>query len=393
MPTPALDPCVGPVTFLCDLASNAAGSAAAGASDYVLGGLGAAFVDAAAQIGTGALTALDALTPIDLSVSWLRDNVAVIATITLPVLVALFALQVIGSVLRREPGGLGRAVVGVGKAILGAALALGVTQVALTAVDELCEYVAGSAGTTVSASAGRFFNFASPVLATSPGLAILFGLAMMIGFLLLWGVLLFRKAALILIAVLAPIAFAGSAWDQTRVWTRRWLEIVAALVFSKLVIVVVFVVGASAFSGVGPSTSTSNVSEPPGVAGLSDLLVGLLLLSIAVFAPWLTWRFVHWSGMEAAAVMNSAVAAGPITRGARSAGAQTRGLAQHAATTMLLGHVGAAGAAGKATSAGKAAGGGATTNPVRPSAPPAATTAGAARPASAPPRDLGGGGS
>ncbi|EYR65224.1 conjugal transfer protein TrbL [Actinotalea ferrariae CF5-4] len=391
MPTPALDPCVGPITFLCDLASNAAGSAAAGASDYVLSGLGAAFVDAAAQIGTGALTALDTLTPIDLSVSWLRDNVAVIATITLPVLVALFALQVIGSVLRREPGGLGRAVGGVGKALLGAALALGVTQVALTAVDELCEYVAASAGTTVAASAGQFFNFAAPVLATSPGLAILFGLAMMIGFLLLWGVLLFRKAALILIAVLAPIAFAGSAWDQTRVWTRRWLEIVAALVFSKLVIVVVFVVGASAFSGVGPSTSTSNASEPPGVAGLSDLLVGLLLLSIAVFAPWLTWRFVHWSGMEAAAVMNSAVAAGPITRGARSAGAQTRGLAQHAATTMLLGHVGAAGAAGKAASAGKAAGGGATTNPVRPSAPPAATTAGAARPASAPPRGLGGG--
>jgi hypothetical protein len=38
-------------------------------------------------------------------------------------------------------------------------------------------------------------------------------------------VLLFRKAALVLVAVFAPIAFAGSAWDQTRVWTRRWLEV------------------------------------------------------------------------------------------------------------------------------------------------------------------------
>jgi hypothetical protein len=389
MPVLALDPCIGPITFLCDLASNAAGSAAAGASDYVLGGLGAAFVNAAALIGTGALTALDALTPIDLSVAWLRDNVAVIATITLPVLVALFALQVITSVLRREPGGLARAVVGVGKAVLGAALALGVTQVALTAVDELCGYVAASAGTSVAASAGRFFNFAAPVLATSPGLAILFGLAMMVGFVLLWGVLLFRKAALILIAVLAPIAFAGSVWDQTRVWTRRWMEIVAALVFSKLVIVVVFVVGASAFSGVGPDSAPAAEATPSGIAGLSDLLVGLLLLSIAVFAPWLTWRFVHWTGMEAAAVMNSAVAAGPITRGVRSVGAQTRGLAQQAATTMLLGHVGAAGAAGKAATAGKAAGGTATAKPIRPTEASVKPTP--ARTASAPPRATGGG--
>ena len=389
MPIPALDPCVGPITFICDLASNAAGSAAAGASDYVLGGLGAAFVNAAAQIGTGALTALDALTPIDLSVAWLRDNVAVIATITLPVLVGLFVLQVITSVLRREPGGLVRAVIGVGKGVLGAALALGVAQVALTAVDELCGYVAASGGTTVASSAGRFFNFAAPVLATSPGLAILFGLAMMVGFVLLWGVLLFRKAALILIAVLAPIAFAGSVWDQTRVWTRRWLEIVAALVFSKLVIVVVFVVGASAFSGVGPGAAPAANATPSGIAGLSDLLVGLLLLSIAVFAPWLTWRFVHWTGMEAAAVMNSAVAAGPITRGARSAGAQTQGLAQHAATTMLLGHVGAAGGAGRATASGKASGLAGATKPITPTQPPSKPTP--ARAAPVPPRATGGG--
>jgi hypothetical protein len=389
MPVPAVDPCIGPITFICDLASNAAGSAAAGASDYVLGGLGAAFINAAALIGTGALTALDALTPIDLSVSWLRDNVAVIATITLPVLVALFALQVITSVLRREPGGLIRAVVGAGKAVLGAGLALGVTQVALTAVDELCGYVAASAGTSVAASAGRFFNFAAPALASSPGLAILFGLAMMVGFVLLWGVLLFRKAALILIAALAPIAFAGSAWDQTRVWTRRWMEIVAALAFSKLVIVVVFVVGASAFSGVGPDSAPAAEATPSGVAGLSDLLVGLLLLSIAVFAPWLTWRFVHWTGMEAAAVMNSAVAAGPITRGARSVGAQTRGLAQHAATTMLLGHVGAAGAAGKAATAGKTAGATAAAKPLRPAEASATPTT--ARAAAVPPRTTGSG--
>lgn len=39
--------------------------------------------------------------------------------------------------------------------------------------------------------------------------------------------------------------------------------------------------------------------QPPAdaSAGLSDMLVGILPLAIAAFAPWLTFRFVHWSGL------------------------------------------------------------------------------------------------
>jgi hypothetical protein len=338
----ALGACPGPVAFVCDLTSNAAGSASAAASDYVLGGLGAAFIKAAAQVGEMAVGALDSVTSIDLTASWFRANAAVIAAITLPVLVGLFVVQVIGSVLRREPGGLVRAVVGVGKAVLGASLALALTQLALTAVDEVCAYIGAAAGVPVTVAAGEFFAFAALASGLSPALQLLIGVALMAGFLLLWGVLLFRKAALVLIAVLAPIAFAGSAWDQTRVWTRRWLEIVAALVFCKVVIVVVFVVGATSFTGVGPVTGQPTGGSTPGITEtLSNALVGLLLLTIAVFAPWLTWRFVHWSGMEAATVMNSAVAANPILRGARGAGTQTRAVAQQAVTSTILGGAGA----------------------------------------------------
>lgn len=349
--------CSGALQFVCQLTGSAAGSAASAASDYLLAGLGIAFLTAAAQIAETTLTALDTTTAIDLSATWLRANVAVIAAITLPVVVGLFVVQVLTSVLRREPGGLARALVGVGKALLGATLSLAVTQLALTAVDEICGYIASAAGMTVAVAAGQFFNFATMFAGSSPVLQVLFGLALIVGFVLLWGVLLFRKAALVLIAVFAPIAFAGSAWDQTRVWTRRWLEIVAALVFCKVVIVVVFVVGASAFGGTGPSATgqVTGGGAPPGSEGLSDVLAGLLLLSIAVFAPWLTWRFVHWSGMEAAAVMNSAVAANPLTKGARSAATQARYIGQQAIVSTVLGGAGAASAGKGAASAGKGA--------------------------------------
>jgi hypothetical protein len=347
-----VDVCIGPLDPLCQAVGGVAGSVGGAASDAVLGGLGSAFVGAAQQVSATALAALDATTTVDLTTSWFRQNVGVIASVTLPAVVGLFVLQVITSVVRREPGGLARAVLGVGKALLGAALAVAVTQSALLAADEVCRYVAAAAGTTVAGAAQRFFTLtwlAGPQ--AGPVLQILLGFAITVGLLLMWGVLLFRKASLMLVAVFAPIAFAGLVWDHTRVWARRWIEVVAALVFCKVVIVVVFVVGASAFSGVGPGSSGAGASDPSASGSLSDLLVGLLLLSIAVFAPWLTWRFVHWSGMEAAAVMHGAVAASPIPSVARKSGSQAKFMAQSAVTTMLLGGAGA-GATGTAARSG-----------------------------------------
>lgn len=346
-----LDPCAGPIGLACDLVSSATASAQAAASDYVLGGLGGAFLSASASLGDLALGALDETTTPDLTAEWFRSNLTLVATITLPVLVGLFVAQVIGSVLRREPGGLVRALIGVGKATVGAAFAVALTQLALAAVDGICRAIASASGSTVGEAAARFFLFTALTTSASPAMQIIVGTLLVVGFLLLWGVLLFRKAALILVVVFAPVAFAGSAWDQTRVWTRRWLEIVAALVFSKIVIVVTFVVGAAAF-GAGTRPGQDAAAQP---SGLSNALIGALLLAIAVFAPWLTWRFVHWSGMEAAGVMHSAVAANPISRSAGAAARGTKIAAQQAVITTMTSGAGAAVSGARAARAGGAA--------------------------------------
>lgn len=172
MPALAIDPCTTPLGSLCDVAARVSGSVNAAASDYLLGGLGRAFVDGAQAIATMALASLDGTTAIDLSASWFRSNLAVIAAITLPVVVGLFVLQVLSSVLRHEPGGLVRAVTGVGKALIGSALALAVTQVALTAVDGICEFIASSAGLSVSSAAAKFFDFTQLITGSSPVLQI-----------------------------------------------------------------------------------------------------------------------------------------------------------------------------------------------------------------------------
>ena len=329
----------GILSPVCDVV----GSAGSSAADLVLDTIGAAFVAAAKSVSEVALEALDTTTRIDLTASWFTRNLGVIAAITLPVVVGLFVLQVIGSVLRREPGGLGRAVLGVGKAMLGSALAIAVTQLALLATDQICTVIAASAGTTVKGAALRFLELswlAGPV--AGPVLQMMLGIAIIIGSLLLWAVLLFRKAAVLLVAVFAPVAFAGSVWDQTRGWSRRWIEAMAALVLCKVVIVVVFVLGLSAFATDGATTTAAGEGSQPTGTELSDLLVGLMLLSIAVFAPWITWRFVHWSGMEAGTALHSTMAASPIPGAARSTASQARYMAQSAATTALLGGAGGA---------------------------------------------------
>jgi hypothetical protein len=338
--------CGGPFEPVCEVAGDAAGglvgSVGAGAVDAVLNSLGRAFVSAAEAVVDAVFSSLEATTTVDLSASWFEQNVRLMATITLPVLVGLFAIQVIGSVLRREPGGLARAVVGVGKALLGSALALSVTQLALRVCDEITAFITASAGTTVAEAGMTFFRL-SWLAGPQSGLVLtsLLSTAVIIGCLLLWLVLLFRKAALLLVAVFAPVAFAGYGWDQTRVWARRWIETVVALIFCKVVIVVVFVLGASAFG----SSGGASAGEQSIGAALSDLLVGLLVLSIAILSPWMTWRFVHWAGAEAGTAMTDLVAGSPIPGTVRSTAGQLRWMGTSMAATAAVGAVtGGAGA-------------------------------------------------
>lgn len=345
---------------------GAVGSAGKSAANLVLDAIGGAFVSAAQQVSDIALGSLDATTRIDLTATWFTQNVGVIAAVTLPVVVGLFCLQVMGSVIRREPGGLARAVVGLGKAMLGATMAIAITQLAIVATDQICSVIAASAGTSVKGAAQRFLKLtwlAGPT--AGPVLQMLLGVAIIIGSLMLWAVLLFRKASVLLVAVFAPVAFAGAVWDQTRSWSRRWIEVMASLVLCKIVIVVVFVLGLSAFANNGTTTGPAGTTSQPTATSLSDLLVGLLLLSIAVFAPWLTWHFVHWSGIEAGAQLHGAMAATPIPGAVRGAASTGKFMAQSAATSALLGTgagaVAARGSASSSGSAGSTPGGGTTT--------------------------------
>jgi hypothetical protein len=107
---------------------------------------------------------------------------------------------------------------------------------------------------------------------------------------MVWAALTVRKVLIVISAVFAPLAFAGSLADITASWVRRWIEVTVALIVSKLVLVIIFVVGLDMLvKGVGQA-GTGHAQE------VTQAVSGLLVLAVAGFAPWLALRLVHWSG-------------------------------------------------------------------------------------------------
>lgn len=240
--------------------------------------IAAEFAKAATSVLDALLRVVDSTTSVDVTAGWFAANYRTVSRIGLSALLLLFFVQLISSAVQRKPGGLARAVLGTGKAVLGTAVLLTVTESALLITDSVAGWVAGTGQDPLR----RLLNGLAPAAAlpTTGGALLLVGsLLTMIGAFVLWAVLLFRKVAIYLVLVFAPVALAGQAWEGSRSWAKRLLHALAALILSKVVIVTVFVLGASA-AAYGDA--------------LSSFLAGLILLGVACFAPWMTFRFLHF---------------------------------------------------------------------------------------------------
>src|ERR1035441_8207100 len=107
---------------------------------------------------------------------------------------------------------------------------------------------------------------------------------------IVWFALMVRKVLIVVSAVFAPLAFAGSLADITVSWTRKWIEIMIALIFSKLILVIIFIVGWGVLlSHVGQSGTGAG-------QGVTQVASGILILGVAGLAPWMALKLVHFSG-------------------------------------------------------------------------------------------------
>jgi hypothetical protein len=211
---------------------------------------------------------------------------AIAALLTLPFLFAAAGQAVVRSDLAL----LSRSALGyLPLSLLAVSIAAPVTMLLLTATDQLSAVVsaaAGQAGTRFLTVTGQHVATFDPV-GRSEFLKFFVGLLTSGAAVLLWIELLMRDAAVYIVVLMLPLAFAAMVWPARRVWATRTAEVLVALIVAKFVMVAILALGGAALGPAG---------------GTTGLLIGLVLVTLAAFAPWGLLRLLPLAEIASGAV-------------------------------------------------------------------------------------------
>ncbi len=240
-------------------------------------------------------TIFDTTTMVDVTASGYNHVYSLIFGIACFLMLVFFCFQLITGLARHEPGALGRAATGLAKSVLGSFIALTITGLLLEATDQLCIGIVQATGQTMEEMGGRIALLAGGLAGinlAAPGAGaiitiFLAGLAISSA-LVVWFSLLIRKALLLVSIVLAPFALAGQSWDATKGWFGKWASFVIAMILSKLVLVVMLLVAV---------TQTASPIAPD-LASISEPVAGVVLMMIAAFAPYMTYKLIAFMGSD-----------------------------------------------------------------------------------------------
>ncbi len=208
------------------------------------------------------------------------------AVLTLPFLFAA-AVQ---ALIRSDPALLARSALGyLPMAMIGVSIAAPIAMLLLAVTDEMCSVIAGA-----GAAGGAHFlsqtavEIAGLSLAGSPFLGFAIGLLTLVAALALALEMLIREAAVYVVVLMLPLAFAGLVWPARRIWAVRLVELLIALILSKFVIVAVLSLAGAAYGA----------SDVPSV---TRLLTAMALVMLSTFAPWVMLRLLPFTELAAGA--------------------------------------------------------------------------------------------
>ena len=287
-----VDVCDVPViSSVCDVAGDAAGALVSAPFDWLAQGMG----HAAGWMFEAVWKVFDSTTMVDVTSSQYTKVYNILFGIAVFVMLGFFMLQVIGGMIRREPAALSRAALGLAKSILGSFVALALLATALEVTDQLCIGIVNAAGTNMEQMGDRVALLTAGLVGlnlAAPGagaILTIFIAGLAIGAAgIVWISLLVRKALLLIAIVFAPVAMAGSSWDHTRSWVSKWASFVIALILSKVVLVVIFLL------------ATAQVSAPidSDIQSVSEPIAGVVLMLMAGFAPYMTYKAINFMGFD-----------------------------------------------------------------------------------------------
>lgn len=279
------------ISTVCDTVGEGAATLVSAPFEWLAQAMGAA----AAWMFEGVWQVLDTTTLVDVTNGSYVRVYNIVFGIAIVLMLLFFCLQLLTGMIRRDPSALQRAGLGLARSVLGSFLIITLTAAALEITDQLCIGIVQATGTTMEEMGGRIAALGAGLVAISiaaPGAGavittFLAGMAIAAAA-ILWFSLLIRKALLLVSIVLAPIALAGHSWDATRTWFSKWAAFVLALIVSKLVVVVIFLV------------AVTQISAPIDfdLASIADPIAGIVLMLIAGFAPYMCYKLIAFIGTD-----------------------------------------------------------------------------------------------
>ena len=271
----------------------------------------------------GGLThAATATTAVNLS-SWFQGPWRAMLTVASLAALPLFLAGVLESLAHGEGvAGLGRVLGRLMLAGVGALIALALVQLLLSLVDVSCEVVERTSGISISAALARLGTALGVTAVVEGGAvaaigAVLLALLAALAALTLWLELAMRTVLILVTTAFLPLGLSGLLWPKTASWLRRLGEILTAIAISKLVIVVVLVLGAAALTNSAVSLTT------PG-ADIDSMVNGIAFLGLATLGLPIALRVVPFAAEAALSagrggiLMRSGSAASRLAAGASS---------------------------------------------------------------------------
>ncbi|MCU1394882.1 MAG: hypothetical protein JWM34_3310 [Ilumatobacteraceae bacterium] len=298
-------PAIGwPWDPIVDLISLPFEAAAGWAWDTVIGGINDWLAKGFVQLVSFVWDIMDQTTSPKLTSEWFSNSagapyLTAVAVATGLLLIFVFCALIQGIVAGRPMELVKRMVFDTPAAVFGILFTVGFAQVGIDLVNAMSDgiwqltrpkAVNAVDGLLLTASKLTPGSFLSPLL-------LLIG---MLGMLMLWMVLFVREALIYLVVAMAPIAWATSVWPALASVRKRVLEMLAALIFSKLAIEMALAVGLGALGGVGATGNPGESTVGNGLAEFGTLVVGIITFGLAAFMPFLVIKLVPI--VEAAAI-------------------------------------------------------------------------------------------
>ena len=315
-----------PIGWAIDKVTGFVGGVATAGFEMIIGGLVAWVVDAVVWVVGGVFNFfLDSTDP-NVQADWFITGDGPYAT-TVGIGASLLLLFVLAGIvqgtLSGDVGGMLRRMgLELPISIIGMVGLVTVTQILVQLTDALSGEVLGNFQDDISDFGAVVATLSHLNGGTSTAFVVfVLGLVTVLAGLILVAELVVRSALIYIVVALAPLVFAARLWPATRGASRKLLDLLVALIVSKLVIAIALSVAAAAAVGAGSGGEVTALPEPEVFAedpgGSVTQAVGILLTAaaafgVSAFSPLLIARLLP---LTEGALVAQGVKGGPVRAG------------------------------------------------------------------------------